>query len=58
MSTIKHLLAFPSCSAAPAVDLAPKEEGRVIGPGTTPDNDGIACEPWPRVNQPFVYHVR
>ncbi|TIS94845.1 excalibur calcium-binding domain-containing protein [Mesorhizobium sp.] len=45
----RHLLAAPSCDAARAVGLAPARRGR---PGYwskhDADNDGIACEPWPR----------
>ena len=47
--TLMHLAAFPDCRAARAVGLAPAREGE---PGYWPrhdaDNDGIACEPWPR----------
>lgn len=45
----RHLLAAPNCEAARAVGLAPARRGQ---PGYWPkhdaDNDGIACEPWPR----------
>ena len=59
MSTISHLLAFPNCAAARAVGLAPARRG---GPGYwsrhDADNDGVACEPWPRAHEPGVYRVR
>jgi hypothetical protein len=45
----KHLAASPNCAAARAVGLAPAYGGQ---PGYWPqrdrDNDGIACEPYPR----------
>ena len=45
----QHLLAAPDCAAARAVGLAPARRGQ---PGYWPshdaDNDGIACEPYPR----------
>lgn len=45
----RHLAAAPNCNAARAVGLAPARRGQ---PGYWPshdaDNDGIACEPWPR----------
>jgi hypothetical protein len=44
--TLKHLISFPNCNAAEAVDLAPARRGQ---PGywshNDADNDGIACEP-------------
>lgn len=47
--TIRHLLAAPNCNAARAVGLAPAVRGT---PGYwsrhDADDDGIACEPWPR----------
>jgi hypothetical protein len=40
---------FQNCAAARAADVAPIREGQ---PGYAPhldrDNDGLACEPWPR----------
>lgn len=49
LMALKHLAAFPNCDAARAVGLAPANRGE---PGYWPthdrDNDGIACEPWPR----------
>lgn len=48
-ATVRHLLAAPNCDAARAVDLAPAIRGM---PGYWPrndaDDDGIACERWPR----------
>lgn len=45
----RHLLAAPNCDAARSVGLAPAQRGQ---PGYwskhDADNDGIACEPWPR----------
>jgi hypothetical protein len=45
----KHYAAYPNCAAARAVGLAPAYRGQ---PGYWPqhdrDNDGIACEPYPR----------
>lgn len=45
----RHLLAAPNCDAARAVGLAPARRGQ---PGYyashDADDDGIACEPWPR----------
>ena len=47
--TLRHLAAAPNCAAARAVDLAPSLRG---APGYWPthdrDDDGVACEPWPR----------
>jgi hypothetical protein len=47
--TIRHLLASRSCDMARAVNLAPAIRG---APGywarNDADDDGIACEPWPR----------
>jgi hypothetical protein len=47
--TVRHILTFPNCSAARAVGLAP---ARIGTPGYYSrhdrDQDGIACEPWPR----------
>jgi len=49
MLTLKHIAAAPNCDAARAVGLAPARRGE---PGYylkhDRDNDGIACEPWPR----------
>ncbi|MBR1246138.1 excalibur calcium-binding domain-containing protein [Bradyrhizobium sp. AUGA SZCCT0169] len=46
---LKHIAAFPNCSAARAVGVAPSYRGR---PGywskLDADNDGISCEVWPR----------
>ncbi|MBA1145256.1 excalibur calcium-binding domain-containing protein [Mesorhizobium sp. CCANP35] len=46
-AVLRHLAAFPNCSAARAVGLAPAYVGE---PGYWPthdaDHDGIACEPW------------
>lgn len=46
---LKHIAAAPNCSAARAVGLAPARHGE---PGYyfrhDRDQDGIACEPWPR----------
>jgi len=48
--TLKHLAAFPNCDAARLVGLAPARKGE---PGYWSrhdrDQDGISCEPWPRV---------
>jgi hypothetical protein len=48
-ATLKHWGAARNCTAARAVGLAPALRGE---PGYYPrhdaDNDGIACEPWPR----------
>ena len=45
---VRHILAFPNCSAARAVGLAPARRGQ---PGYWShhdrDDDGIACEPIP-----------
>lgn len=47
--TLRHIAAAPNCDAARRVGLAPARAGQ---PGYYPrhdaDNDGIACEPWPR----------
>lgn len=47
--TVRHLLASRNCDMARAVDLAPAYRG---DPGywdhNDADDDGIACEPWPR----------
>lgn len=47
--TVRHLLAAGNCNMARAVDLAPAYRG---APGywerNDADDDGIACEPWPR----------
>jgi hypothetical protein len=47
--TVRHIAAGPNCDAARAVGLAPARQGE---PGYWPrhdaDNDGVACEPWPR----------
>lgn len=47
--TLRHLAAAPNCDAARAVGLAPAARGE---PGYYPqhdrDQDGWACEPWPR----------
>ncbi|MBZ9741988.1 MULTISPECIES: excalibur calcium-binding domain-containing protein [unclassified Mesorhizobium] len=46
-SVLRHLAAFPNCTAARLVGLAPARRGE---PGYWPthdaDHDGIACEPW------------
>jgi len=48
LEVLKHVAAFPSCSAARAVGVAPSYRGR---PGYwskhDADNDGIACENFP-----------
>jgi len=48
-TTLLHIAAFPNCAAARAVGLAPAGRGE---PGYysrhDADNDGVACEPWPR----------
>lgn len=47
--SVRHLLAAGNCGMARAVDLAPAYRG---APGywarNDADDDGIACEPWPR----------
>jgi len=47
--TIRHFIASGNCGIARAVDLAPAYRG---DPGywahNDADDDGIACEPWPR----------
>ena len=47
--SLRHFAAAPNCDAARAVGLAPARRGQ---PGYYPkhdrDQDGIACEPWPR----------
>lgn len=47
--TVRHLLAAQNCDMARLVDLAPAYVGE---PGywarNDADDDGIACEPWPR----------
>jgi hypothetical protein len=47
--TVRHLLAARNCDMARAVDLAPAHRG---APGywarNDADDDGVACEPWPR----------
>jgi hypothetical protein len=47
--TLRHILAAPNCDAARLMDLAPSNRGQ---PGYwdkhDADNDGQACEPWPR----------
>jgi hypothetical protein len=47
--TIKHVVAGINCNSARTVGLAPAGRGN---PGywsrNDADNDGIACEPWPR----------
>ena len=57
--TLRHLAAFPSCTAAEAVGLAPAHKGQ---PGYWPkhdaDSDGVACEaadlhsPWQKPSGP------
>jgi len=51
-ATIRHLLSYPNCDVARAMDLAPARRGE---PGYwshhDADNDGIACEPWPPVRR-------
>jgi len=48
-TTVKHIAAAPNCTAARLVGLAPARRGQ---PGYyfrhDRDQDGIACEPWPR----------
>jgi len=50
--TVRHLLAANNCAMARLVDLAPAVRGE---PGywarNDADDDGIACEPWPRRHQ-------
>ena len=59
LTTLKHLLAAPNCTAARAVGLAPAYRGN---PGYwakhDADNDGIACEPWPRSRSPYSRYRR
>ena len=47
---LRHIAAAPNCTAARAVGLAPAYRGE---PGYYAqhdrDNDGWACEPWPRL---------
>lgn len=47
---LRHIAAAPSCATARAVGLAPAFRGE---PGYynqhDRDNDGWACEPWPRL---------
>ena len=47
--TLWHIAAAPNCDAARSIGLAPAFRGQ---PGYYPshdaDNDGIACEVWPR----------
>jgi hypothetical protein len=49
LQVLKHIAAFPNCSAARAVGVAPSYRGQ---PGywskLDVDNDGISCEIWPR----------
>jgi hypothetical protein len=49
LQVLKHIAAFPNCSAARAVGVAPSYRGQ---PGywskLDADNDGISCEIWPR----------
>ena len=49
MMTLRHIVAAPNCAAARAVGLAPANRGE---PGYyrrhDRDQDGVACEPWPR----------
>ncbi|MBR1131631.1 excalibur calcium-binding domain-containing protein [Bradyrhizobium iriomotense] len=51
LTLFKHIAAFPDCSAARAVSLAPALRGQ---PGYWPrhdaDNDGIACENFHRIS--------
>lgn len=48
-TTLKHLVAAPNCDITRLVGLAPANRGE---PGYRTshdrDNDGVACEPWPR----------
>ncbi|HEY0919566.1 excalibur calcium-binding domain-containing protein [Devosia sp.] len=57
--TARHWLAAPNCFAARSVGLAPARRGE---PGYYPshdaDNDGVACEPWPRQSLPVVVRMR
>jgi len=47
LAALRHLAAFPNCTAAGLVGLAPARKGE---PGYWPthdaDSDGVACEPW------------
>ena len=49
LTTLRHLGAYPNCATAKVFGLTPSHRGE---PGYWPhldaDNDGIACEPWPR----------
>jgi hypothetical protein len=49
LQVLKHVAAFPNCSAARAVGVAPSYRGQ---PGYwskhDADDDGISCEIWPR----------
>lgn len=48
-TTLRHIAAAPNCAAARSVGLAPATHG---SPGyyyrQDADNDGVACEPYPR----------
>jgi excalibur calcium-binding domain-containing protein len=49
LTTLRHLGAYPNCATARVFSLTPAHQGE---PGYWPhldaDDDGIACEPWPR----------
>ena len=49
LTFLRHIASGPNCDAARAAGLAPAKRGE---PGYwsshDADNDGIACEPWPR----------
>ena len=48
--TVKHLAAFPNCDAVRWLGLAPARKGEPsYWSRHDRDQDGIACEPWPRV---------
>ena len=47
--TLRHMLAAPNCDFARLADLAPARRGQPGYYGRhDADQDGIACEPWPR----------
>jgi hypothetical protein len=49
LTNIRHIASAPNCDAARTMGLAPALRGQ---PGYyerhDADNDGVACEPWPR----------
>lgn len=57
--TLRHVAAAPNCDAARAVGLAPAARGE---PGYYPrhdrDQDGWACEPWPRMRREVPRAIR